>query len=141
MRTFRPGDIVLYSPIIDGPSFGCVVVHEPWKLGSGHDVTTVCHLGKEYQEHVGCAGRTRSCGVLLRALRMAPTEYVEGEWCLAGQDEPSAVISFATLPHPDTGHIGWIWWALGKLGDADSYEDAKRKAEAVIAQLIADANP
>ena len=135
MRTFKPGDIALYSPIIDGPAFGCVVVYEPWALGSGHMVTTVEALGEDYQEYVGVT-KTRSCGVLLRALRMAPTEYVEGEWVIAGEAEPAAVVTFADTPSPETGHVGWQWWAMGEMGEAKSYEDARRKAETVIARHI-----
>lgn len=42
-----------------------------------------------------------------------PTEYVEGEWIWpeAEGPEPAAVIMSRA-----TGHAGWLWWALGKIG-------------------------
>jgi hypothetical protein len=68
-----------------------------------------------------------------------PTEYFEGEWHFAKADgpEPWAVITYAEEPSPETGCVGWCWWALGHMGDAPSYEEAKRKAEALIAALEA----
>jgi len=65
-----------------------------------------------------------------------PCEYVEGEWCLPSEADPGAVITYSSEPSPETGHIGWCWWALGKMGDAPSYEEAKRRAEEVIERLI-----
>jgi hypothetical protein len=62
-----------------------------------------------------------------------PTEYVEGEWCWPTDgSEPAAVVTFASEPSPETGHVGWCWWALGTMGDAKSYEDACRAAEAAL---------
>jgi len=65
-----------------------------------------------------------------------PIEYVEGEWRYGCRDpeppEAAACITFATEPSPETGHIGWCWWALGKMGDAATLDEAKAKAEAVL---------
>jgi len=63
-----------------------------------------------------------------------PTEYVEGEWCWPTADgpEPGAVITFTTEPSPETGHVGWCWWALGDMGDATTYDEARQKAESSL---------
>ena len=59
-----------------------------------------------------------------------PTEFVEGEWNWPTDDsDPAAVVTYSEEPSPETGHVGWCWWALGWMGDAPTYEDAKRKAE------------
>lgn len=129
---WKPGDIVYYSPC-PGYAFGCVVESAPWELGGGRRVTSVRGLGPEYQVCVGLT-RTRSPGVYCGALRPAPTEYVEGKWVLAGNAEPAAVIIYTDEPSPETGHVGWCWWALGDMGDAPSYEQARAKAEAVVAR-------
>ena len=127
---WKPGGIVYYSPR-PGVAFGCVVECDPWQVGSGHRVTHVRGLGPEYQ---ACVGLTpaRSPGVYCGALRPAPTEYVDGEWVLAGDAEPAAVIIYTEEPIPETGHVGWCWWALGDMGDAASYEQARAAAEAVV---------
>jgi hypothetical protein len=69
-----------------------------------------------------------------RLLGEVPTEFFEGEWHFPAADgpEPWAVITYADKPSPETGHVGWMWWALGEMGDAPTYEAAKRKAEAWI---------
>lgn len=63
-----------------------------------------------------------------------PTEFFEGEWRFPTADgpEPLAVITYAEEPSPETGHVGWCWWALGAMGDAATYEDAREAAEAVM---------
>jgi hypothetical protein len=63
-----------------------------------------------------------------------PTEYFEGEWHFpkAEGPEPWAVITYADEPSPETGHVGWCWWALGAMGDAPTYEAARDAAEAEI---------
>lgn len=56
-----------------------------------------------------------------------PIEYVEGDWTWGGHDEDAeaaAVITYAAEPSPETGHVGWCWWALGKMGDAPTLPDA-----------------
>lgn len=35
-------------------------------------------------------------------------------------------------PSPETGHVGWCWWAMGSMGDAPSYEAARDAAVAEI---------
>jgi hypothetical protein len=57
------------------------------------------------------------------------TEYIEGEWVVPGDFEPMAVVMYAEEPSPETGHVGWCWWALGAMGDAETYEEAKQMAE------------
>ena len=67
-----------------------------------------------------------------------PTEFFEGEWHFPKADgpEPWAVITYADEPSPVSEHVGWCWWALGMMGGAPTYEDAKRKAEAWIQARI-----
>jgi hypothetical protein len=71
-----------------------------------------------------------------------PTEFFEGEWRFpeAEGPEPWAVITFAEEPSPETGDVGWCWWALGKTGCASSYEDACREAVAWLLRLHDDGN-
>jgi hypothetical protein len=55
-----------------------------------------------------------------------PIEYHEGEWIPGGNDDDMpAVITYAAKPGPG-GHIGWVWWALGKMGNASTLADAMR---------------
>jgi hypothetical protein len=65
-----------------------------------------------------------------------PTEFVEGEWRWPSDDgaEPAALVTFTEEPSPETGHIGWCWWALGEMGDAPTY-DAACAAAVVEIQL------
>lgn len=67
-----------------------------------------------------------------------PTEFFEGEWHFPEEDGPApwAVLTYADEPSPETGHVGWCWWALGMMGDAPTYEAAKRKAETWIQARI-----
>lgn len=69
-----------------------------------------------------------------------PTEFVEGEWRFPEADGavPSAVVTYATEPSPETGHVGWLWWALGRMGEAASYEDACRMAVETVQRVIDD---
>lgn len=62
------------------------------------------------------------------------TEYFEGEWHVPTADgpEPWAVVTYTEEPSPETGCVGWCWWALGQMGDAPTYEAAKLKAETWI---------
>lgn len=71
-------------------------------------------------------------------LRGLATEYVEGEWIVPTADcpEPAAVVTYASEPSPETGHVGWCWWALGRMGESASYEEAKAAAEAVVRRVI-----
>lgn len=69
-----------------------------------------------------------------------PIVYVEGEWIFGGgeidREDVGAIITYTTEPSPETGHVGWCWWALGKMGDAPKLEQARLAAEAVIASVI-----
>lgn len=73
-----------------------------------------------------------------------PVEYREGEWTFGGDhnpepdedDEPAAVVVYTTVPSPETGHIGWCWWALGKMGEAPSLRGAMTAAEEVIRRRL-----
>ena len=66
-----------------------------------------------------------------------PTEYVEGEWCYPTHDsEPAAVITYTTDPSPETGHVGWVWWALGEMGEAPSMEAAKAAAVEALGRFV-----
>jgi hypothetical protein len=49
-----------------------------------------------------------------------------------------AVITLADEPSPETGHVGWCWWAMGSMGDAPSYEAARAAAEAEIQRRMDD---
>lgn len=64
----------------------------------------------------------------------APTnlEFHDGVWGPPTEAEPDALVIYTTEPSPETGHIGWCWWALGKMGDAKTLEEAKAKAEAAF---------
>ena len=46
--------------------------------------------------------------------------------------EPWAVITYTDEPSPETGHVGWCWWARGSMGDAPTYEAARDAAVAEI---------
>ena len=70
-----------------------------------------------------------------------PIEYVEGEWRYGCTDpeppEAAACVVFATKPSPETGHVGWCWWALGKTGESRTLREARAAAEAVIEKVLA----
>jgi len=67
-------------------------------------------------------------------LQEVPTEFFEGEWHFPKADgpEPWAVITYTHEPSPETGHVGWCWWAMGSMGEASTYEAA---CEAAIRHL------
>jgi hypothetical protein len=50
--------------------------------------------------------------------------------------EPAAVITYTDEPSPETGDVGWCWWAHGSMGCAPTYEGACRAAEAEIKRRI-----
>lgn len=127
---WKVGDIVLYSSS-PGHAFGAVVQMSPWELASGHRVARLEGLGPEYKAYTQRDRSTvpaASCG----SLRPAPTEFVSGRWQLAGGAEPDAIIAYTTAPSPETGHVGWCWWARGRMGDAPSYEQARAAAKEAI---------
>jgi hypothetical protein len=55
-------------------------------------------------------------------------EYFEGEWRTPSEVEAWAVISYTEEPSPETGHVGWVWWAQGRMGDAPSFSAARMRA-------------
>jgi hypothetical protein len=71
---------------------------------------------------------------------LLPTEFYDGEWHLSDVDgqEPLAIISYTFVPVQDTGHVGWIWWAMESMGDALTYQDARSAAEAEIRRCFGD---
>lgn len=66
--------------------------------------------------------------------RLASTtlEFVRGAWVPAGDEDALALVTYATSPSPETGHVGWCWWAKGKMGDAGSIEGAMLRAERAL---------
>lgn len=79
---------------------------------------------------------------LLRLLGVnrLPTEFWKSaasnspSWHWPSNAEPLALVTYATEPSPETGHVGWYWWALGKMGEAPTYEAAKAAAQASLAR-------
>jgi len=69
-----------------------------------------------------------------------PTEFFEGEWHFPKVEgpEPWAVITYTDEPSPETGHVGWCWWALGMMGDAPTYEAACTAAVSEIQRRMDD---
>lgn len=133
-RQWKRGEIVYYATA--GHAFGAVVDCEPWNLGDGRPVVNLAGLGHEYRAVCG-TNRTRVNGADCEQLRLAPTECVDGRWIHPTDDsEPVALVTYAFEPSPETGHEGWCWWALGKMGDAASYEQARLAAERVIAAKL-----
>ena len=59
------------------------------------------------------------------------TEYWGERWHWPSNAEPQALVTYAETESPETGHVGWCWWALGKMGESATYEAAKLAAEAV----------
>lgn len=49
-------------------------------------------------------------------------------------DHPYAQALYTQIdkPSPETGHVGWCWWAMGSMGDAPTYEAARDSAVAEI---------
>lgn len=70
----------------------------------------------------------------VREANEVPTEFFEGEWHCPKADgpEPWAVITYTCEPSPETGCVGWCWWAMGSMGDAPTYEAARDAAVAEI---------
>ena len=62
-----------------------------------------------------------------------PAELIDGEWeCGGSEGEPDASVTYTEEPYPETGHVGWCWWAHGKMGDAESLVGAMGAAEAAL---------
>ena len=62
------------------------------------------------------------------------SEYIDGDWIRPDRNdaEPWALVTYAENPSPETGHQGWCWWAMGKMGDAPTFKEAQ---EAAVAEL------
>jgi hypothetical protein len=88
----------------------------------------VSHAAKPFVKWVG--GKR----ALVDAIRARLPESFEGEWHFPKADgpEPWAVITYTDEPSPETGHVGWCWWAMGSMGDAPTYEAARDAAVAEI---------
>lgn len=84
-----------------------------------------------------CCEMTGACAASCQKTRArevaVPTEFVEGVWRFPAEgSEPSAVVVYTEEPSPETGHVGWCWWALGRMGEAPTYEAACAVAVAEI---------
>lgn len=70
-----------------------------------------------------------------------PMCLVNGQWIWGDKQhedaDVQAYIVYTTQPSPETGHEGWVWWALGRMGDANTLQDAMAQAEAKLAQIAA----
>ena len=67
-----------------------------------------------------------------------PTEYVceghEFRWQHpTDESSPIGIITFSEIDGPELP-AGWVYWVLGKVGSACSYEDAKRHVESAVAR-------
>ena len=71
----------------------------------------------------------------LREVRrtVVPLEFYDGRWSVGHSErEPDAVITYATEPCMETGHVGWCWWAKGRMGDATTLAEAMKRARAAL---------
>lgn len=70
-----------------------------------------------------------------------PMGLVDGAWIWGDKQhedaDVSAYVVYTTEPIPETGHMGWVWWVLGRMGDANTLQDAMAQAEAKLAQIAA----
>lgn len=70
-----------------------------------------------------------------------PMCLVNGAWIWGDKKhedaDVSACVVYTTEPSPETGHMGWVWWALGRMGDANTLQDAMAQAKAKLAQIAA----
>lgn len=110
---------------------------DAYRRATGYDDPDVLDsvLGRSgVDTHLGVLNRMRIDAERARDewLAWIPTEFVAGEWILSGQSEPDAVVTYASEPSPETGHVGWCWWARGKMGEASSYIGARKAAEASL---------
>jgi hypothetical protein len=79
---------------------------------------------KRLQAELAEAERDRN-----RLREALPLEFRAGRWAHVDDDHDSdAVVTYASTPSPETGHVGWVWWARGKMGEASSLREAKRMA-------------
>jgi len=66
----------------------------------------------------------------------ATLEFHDGVWGPPTEAEPDALVIYTTEPSPETGHIGWCWWAQGRMGDAPTLGAAKKAAEAALGRPL-----
>ena len=111
------------------PSFARVVRAHTNEVDAAEDVITWATRFIDFDFDVYCAGR-----------RALPIEYVEGEWRHGCDDleprEAAACITFEAETSPETGHAGWCWWALGKMGSARTLLEARERCEQIIEEAL-----
>lgn len=92
------------------------------------------HAGHWLRTCPSCGRRDYLCGSVNPhiAVMQAPCEYVDGRWVRSGEGEPDAVVTYSTEPSPETGHVGWMWWARGRMGEAPTYTAARAAAEQAL---------
>lgn len=132
---WKVGDIVLYSPS-PGRAFGAVVDSEPTLLGGHTWVVWLKGLGREYALYTG-RNRTTVPAAACDCMQPAPLDYVGGEWLVNSEVEQQALVTFASESSPETGHVGWLWWANGDMGESPSYEQARLDAVAALESAAA----
>lgn len=66
------------------------------------------------------------------------TEFYNGKWNIPEVEgpEPLAIVTYTDEPSPETGHAGWCWWSLGKMGEAASYHEACAQAVAALPESV-----
>ena len=73
--------------------------------------------------------------IRLLHINRLPCEFWLGRWHWPSGATALAVVTYASEPSPETGHVGWCWWALGKMGDAPTYAEAIKAAECHLAEV------
>lgn len=70
-----------------------------------------------------------------------PMCLVDGAWIWGDKKhedaDVQAYVVYTTEPSPETGHMGWVWWALGRMGDSNTLKYAMAQAEAKLDQIAA----
>lgn len=67
--------------------------------------------------------------------------YLSGDaWFTPSVDDPDAIVTHVTEPSPETGHVGWVWWAKGKMGEAKTLAEARGAAERSLSAGCPDDN-
>ncbi len=79
--------------------------------------------------------------LICRGRNPFPMCLVDGAWIWGDKKhedaDVQAYVVYTTQPSPETGHEGWVWWALGRMGDANTLQDAMAQAEAKLDQIAA----
>lgn len=69
-------------------------------------------------------------------------EYHEGEWIeTPPTDNIGDGAAAYVMPSPEYMCDGWMWWALGKVGDAPTLDAAKAAAEQALARFVEERSP